>query len=94
MKGLEAVIDRMMKEEVVSKKTSYEVWESGGGCQALRRDLPSGKMFLITTEEGCELPVEGERASIGFYSADDELIAMKTIKWNRPAPGYEGGGVS
>jgi hypothetical protein len=53
----------------------FAVWETGGGCRALGKNVAGGLQFLITDESGCYVPTFGEAIGVGLYSQEhgDEL---------------------
>lgn len=59
----------------------FEVYDTGGGCQAYKRDMPNGNYLLLTTEDGLlpdeESDVDG--AIMGLYTPDGEQIAQINV---------------
>jgi len=55
---------------VVGCTTDLEVWETGGGCTALRLDLNNGRYLMITAEDGGEVPGCDEKLLVGWYKPD------------------------
>lgn len=52
-------------------RLTWETWHSGGGCYALRADLPGGGEALITEQEGVAVPIVGEEViCLGIYAED------------------------
>ena len=41
----------------------FEVWHTGGGCMALRKDLPNGDYYLLTDADGSAIPTQEEWAT-------------------------------
>lgn len=80
---LPASKDALVPSEVFNRSSliGFQQVETGGGCNALRRDA-GGIYILLTDEDGCDVPNEQDWAEnlIGIYrvstdpSADDEEI--------------------
>jgi hypothetical protein len=66
----------MANAEKVLKAGGFEVWETGGGCTAWRRELADGGYCLVTSAggEGHEI-AEGDLVIVGFYDADGNDVA-------------------
>lgn len=57
----------------------FEVWHTGGGCQAYRKDLQNDDYILLTTDEGLlpDAPEDAERVILGLYTSEGvELAAI------------------
>lgn len=59
------------------ERYGFDVWETGGGCQAWGLELPDGTCITITDESGCGLPKEDDEYSpmIGRSNAGGDDIA-------------------
>lgn len=59
----------------------FEVWNTGGGCMALRKDLPNGDYLLLTDEDGCRIPEAAEWATaiLGRYTGGGTPYATITL---------------
>jgi len=55
--------------------------DTGGGCVALRRDLPCGGGIILTDNDGSGLPYEREmsEALIGRWNAEGEQLACMVL---------------
>lgn len=56
--------------------TPLSQWHSGGGCMALRGELPGGHHILITDAEGSALPGARDWA-VGLYDPDGETLVVR-----------------
>lgn len=45
------------------KEYGFEVYHTGGGCMALRKDLDNGDYFLLTDDSGSAIPTAEEWAT-------------------------------
>jgi hypothetical protein len=50
-------------------------WATGGGCTALRFELPNGAYALLTDDADSNLG-DGKSIMIGFYDRNGEAIAI------------------
>lgn len=64
----------MTHVEKVMAEFGFQIWQTGGGCLAYRKDNDDGSYFMVTTDDGCFIPEEPtEMILVGFYqNADDE----------------------
>lgn len=46
----------------------FAEWNTGGGCTALRRDVDEDRYLIVTGNDGCEVPEEGEDFRVGLYN--------------------------
>lgn len=71
---------------------------TGGGCLALRRDLPDGSYILLTDTNGCgiDLGEFGEEFFLGLYGCNGEELGMWAMQvgysYNSPQDVEEGDG--
>ena len=76
----------------VSAETyGFYPFHTGGGCMALRKDLPNGNYLLLTTDDGGYIPDEpgdAEDAGMSLYSADGEPLADINLR-DVPEPAVE-----
>lgn len=58
--------------------TKLEIIPTGGGCVAYYFESPLGRSkggyFLVTDLDGANLPKEGDKAILGWYTWDGEFI--------------------
>ena len=69
----------------------FKPYHTGGGCMAMRKDLPNGDYLLLTTSDGIHIPDKPEDAAdaiLGRYVSDGEAIAYITLS-DIPEPGEE-----
>lgn len=58
----------------------FEVYSTGGGCQALIKTLPNGDYLLLTDEDGFTIPATGDTtALLGRYNCKGKPIAVITL---------------
>lgn len=51
----------------------FEIYHTGGGCMAWRKESSDGSYYLITDESGCYLPEDDDRPFIlGRYKNDED----------------------
>jgi len=55
---------------IAESSYQFELWETGGGCTALRLKLSEGRYLLITAEDGGEVPAMNEKQMVGWYRPD------------------------
>ena len=48
----------------------FERWTTGGGCMALGRELVDGSRWLVTDEDGSEIPTTEDVVLVGHQSGD------------------------
>jgi hypothetical protein len=48
----------------------WEIIDTGGGCQALMKELDGGRHALATDEGGMHPPIKGEMALVGVYEGE------------------------
>lgn len=55
---------------------------TGGGCEALSKNLPEGGYLMLTDESGCCIPdiSDSSSAAIGRYDGDSQMLAYANIK--------------
>lgn len=63
------------------KEYGFEEYHTGGGCMALRKELPNGDYFLLTDADGVAIPKAEEWATAlyGRYSPSGEPSAVITL---------------
>lgn len=66
----------------------FDVYHTGGGCMALRKDLDGGCYFLLTDSDGDSMPGqdEYETALLGLYSPEGDTLAMIEVGKIPPNP--------
>jgi hypothetical protein len=57
------------------KSIGFEVWETGGGCQAWGRTLPDGTYIMVTDAGGSDLP--DKETLVGVYDKDGNEKSLK-----------------
>lgn len=55
---------------IAESSHQFQLWETGGGCTALRLNLSQGRYLLITAEDGGEVPAMNEKQMVGWYRPD------------------------
>jgi hypothetical protein len=63
----------------------FHVEHTGGGCTALRLDLPNGGYIMVTDELSHEIT---HGICIGIYRADDENVAFADTPLTRSTGGF------
>lgn len=63
------------------KQYGFDVYHTGGGCMALRKMLPCGEYFMLTTSDGGHIPdpEDAETAILGRYYANGDPAAYITL---------------
>lgn len=59
---------------------ALDVYGTGGGCTALRAELPGG-YYLLVTDNDLSVPVKGQPYVVGLYRPDGECCGY----WEAPA---------
>lgn len=67
----------------VSAETyGFEPFHTGGGCMALRRDVPGDRYLLLTSSDGSHIPDKPEDADtaiLGLYTNGGDTIATTIV---------------
>ena len=58
------------------KHYGFEVFGTGGGNVALRKNLDNGYYVLLTDETGLDIPDNPNKWCMGLYDSEDELIDL------------------
>lgn len=56
---------------------NWEVWNTGGGCDAWGLNLPSGGYALVTHWNDPSTPSMGQRCCVGLYDSEGDWIDEK-----------------
>jgi hypothetical protein len=87
------VINEIDEPAGKAKSEQSEKWVgtgTGGGCEALSFGDVDGGYWLLTDDDGDEVPTEGQPALLGRYDKDGEPLGCWLIeKWNGRAPNVE-----
>ena len=59
--------------EKLFEQLGFVVHQTGGGCLAYRLAMPFG-YILVTDEDGCDLPEEGDKLAVGFYDNEGNVL--------------------
>lgn len=71
-----------MFETAFWKGSGFDVWQTGGGCEALGKKLPDGGCILITDSDGGCLPDYGSVCFIGRYDVEgNEADSCEAEGW-------------
>ena len=67
------------------REYGFDEFHTGDGCGALRKMLPNGEYFMLTTSDGGHIPDHGdpadqETAILGRYYANGDPAAYITLK--------------
>lgn len=60
----------------------FTEWAAGGGCVALRRELPFGAYILATDLDGGDVAELPDDWAVGLYDANAEALALFTCDAN------------
>lgn len=51
----------------------FSQYSQGGGCMAWRKNVENGGYWLITSDDGCDLPNEDDvMIMVGWYNDDED----------------------
>jgi hypothetical protein len=65
------VVGAVLAELKAVTGLSWEVWQTGGGCEAYGAVLPSGESFMMADDGALIEWGESTHVSLGFFSADE-----------------------
>lgn len=85
---IKLALDYAPKPDVAVKLTipGFEPYHTGGGCMALAKRLPDGSQWLVSSEDGTEIPCVGDEIGVGHYGEDGEIHFEKTYVWDQFKP--------
>jgi hypothetical protein len=59
--------------EAIAKQHGLEVWQTGGGCEALRLEFSDGSYCYITGQDTARVPcMDDKEVMVGFYPRDED----------------------
>lgn len=58
---------------IALKKAGFQIWNMGGGCTALGKELANGLHVLVTDLGGCNSPTK--EALVGLRNSNGDEIA-------------------